>query len=519
MDELVRQLTTILRGMWRRRWLGLALAWLIGVVGAVVVLNIPNRYEASARVYVDTQTLLKPLVSGLAIAPNINQQVTMLTRTLISRPNIEKLLRSSDMDLLASTPAEKDKLVDQLMKDIRLGSGRGDNLYTISYRDTSPERARRVVQNFVSMFVESGLGDKRRDAESARRFLDEQIKSYEARMAESENRMKDFRLANMELLGASSSGGGYLAQVSALSEELKRVQLELRAAEQSRDALKKQLTEELPSLPVGLPSGPAVSLTPQLDARIDAQRRQVDELLRRYTDRHPDVIAIRRVIEQLEAERKQAIAEHQKAAKEDSATGAPTNPVFQQIKFAISEAEANVASLRGRAAEISSRMERLKGAAKRRPEVELEMKQMDRDYEILRRNYNSLISRREQASIGQEIEVSGIGAEFRLIEPPRTSPKPVFPDRLALTLMVLGIAVGGGLFASFAFAQIFPVVTDSASLRQVGNRPVLGSVSMLLSGPLLRRRRFGHAAFGSAVAGLLVFYGAWTAWIGWTLNR
>jgi len=517
MDELLQQLTAILRAMWRRRWLGLAVAWLVGIVGAVVVLSIPNRYEASARIYVDTQSLLNPLVSGLAIAPNIDQQVGMLARTLISRPNIEKLMRTSDMDLLAQTPAEKDRLIDRLLKDITLTGGR-DNLYSVSYRDTSTERARRVVQNFVSMFVESGLGDKRRDSEGARRFLDEQIKSYEARMTEAENRMRDFRLANMELLGGGSSGN-YLTQISSLTEELKRVQLELRSAEQSRDALKQQLQSEEPSLLPDLSARPAVSVTPELDARIDAQRRQVDELLRRYTDQHPDIVSARRLIAQLEAERKQAIDEHQKAMKDEGKGGAPTNPVFQQIKIAVSESEANIASLRARGAEIKSRVDRLAAAAKRKPEIEVEMQQMDRDYNVLKRNYEALVTRREQASIGQEVEVSGIGAEFRLIDPPRASPKPVFPDRVALTLLVLGLAIGGGLLTSFAIAQIFPTVADALTLRQLGNRPVLGSVSMLVSGAMLRRRRLSHAAFGSALAGLMVFYGAWTAWVAWSLNR
>jgi len=518
MDELLRQLITILRGMWRRRWLGLAAAWLIGIVGAIVVFSIPDRYEATARVYVDTQSLLKPLVSGLAISPNVDQQIAMITRTLISRPNIEKLMRSSDMDLLAQSQREKDKLVDRLMKDITLVGGRDNNLYNISYRDTSPERARRVVQNFVSMFVESGLGDKRRDSESARRFIDEQIKSHEARLSEAENRMKDFRLANMALLGGGQSGN-YVTQIASLTDELNRVQLELRSAEQSRDALKQQLDGEIPSMLPALPGGAAASVTPELDARIDAQKRQIDELLRRYTEQHPDIVSSRRLIVQLEVERKQAIEERQKAIKEEGKVGAPTNPVFQQIKIAISEAEANVASLRARSAEIKSRIDRLADAAKRRPEVELEMKQMDRDYSILKSNYEQLVSRREQASMGQEVDVSGIGSEFRLIDPPRASPKPVFPDRLALTLLVLGLAVGGGLFASFALAQILPTVSDTLALRQIGNRPVLGSVSMLISGPMLRRRRLNHAAFGSALAGLMVFYGAWTAWIAWTLNR
>jgi len=514
MDEVLRQLMTILRGMWRRRWIGLAVAWLVGIIGALVLVNIPDRYEATARVYVDTQSLLKPLMSGLAIQPNVNQQLSMMTRTLISRPNIEKLMRTSDMDLLASTQSDKDRLVDQLMKDIKLGSGRGDNLYSISYRDVSPDRARRVVQNFVSMFVESGLGDKRRDSETARRFLEEQIKSYEARLAEAENRMKEFRLANLGLLGTSANT--YLTQVAALSEELKRLQLEVRAAEQSRDALKQQLDGEIPSL---VPDLPAASLTPELDARIDAQRRQVDDMLRRYTDQHPDVVIARKLIEELDAERKKTIEERQKAIKERGASGPATNPVFQQIKIAISEAEANIASLKGRMGEISTRIERLKAAPQRVLDIENQMAQMDRDYNILKSNYSSLVARREQAAMGQEVEVSGAGAEFRLIDPPRASTKPVFPDRLALVPMVLGISLGAGLFAAFAVAQIFPTVADTRSLRQIGNRPVLGTVSMLVSGPMLRRRRVFHAAFGSGVASLLVLYGAWFAWVGWTLSK
>jgi polysaccharide chain length determinant protein (PEP-CTERM system associated) len=516
MDEILRQLITVLRGMWHRRWVGLAVAWLIGLVGAVVVFNIPDRYEASARIYVDTQSVLRPLMSGLAVQPNVDQQVLMLTRTLISRPNIEKLMRSSDIDILATSQSEKERLIDRLMRDIKLTGGR-ENLYNISFRDSNPERARRVVQNFVSMFVESGLGDKRRDSESARRFLDEQIRSYEARLAEAETRMKDFQLANMGMLGTGSRD--YLSQVAALSDELNRAQLELRAAEQSRDALKQQLQGEVPGMIPDLSARSPVSVTPEIDARIDALRRQNDELLRRYTDQHPDVVSGRRLIAQLEDERKQVLAEQQKAQKENPSSVAATNPVFQQIKIAISEAEANVASLKGRTGEIKARIDRQKAAAVRVPELETELKQMDRDYNILKRNYEQLISRREQAAMGQEVEVAGAGAEFRLVEPPRASPKPVFPDRMALVPLVLGLAVGAGLLVAFAVAQIFPTVADTRSLRQIANRPVLGSVTLLISGAALRRRRLSHAAWASAVAGLIVFYGAWTAWVGWTLNR
>jgi len=318
-------------------------------------------------------------------------------------------------------------------------------------------------------------------------------------------------------LGGASTGD-YIARVSALNDELNRLQMELRAAEQSRDALKQQLDGEAPIMIPDSPTTQASSATPQLDQRIEAQRSQLDELMRRYTDQHPDVVNTKRLIESLEAERRKEVEERRKAAKEPGKAGPANNPVFQQIKIAISESEANVASLKGRIAETKSRADRLKGAAVRVPEIEAEMAQMNRDYEILRRNYEQLVTRREQASLGQDVEVAGAGAEFRLIDPPRTSPKPVFPDRMALVPLVLLLAVGAGLLASFAVAQIMPTVSDTRALRQIGNRPVLGTVSMLISGPMLRRRRMYHAAFGSAIAGLLVIYGAWIAWIGWTLK-
>jgi len=184
MDEILQQVLTALRGMWRRRWIGLAVAWTVAVIGAVVLLRIPDRYEATARVYVDTQTVLRPLMAGLAIQPNVEEQINMLARTLITRPNVEKLIRSADLDLATMSQIEKDKLVDSVTQRIKFaGAGRGD-IYGLSYQDTDPERAKRVVQDLLSLFVESGVGNKRRDSETARRFIDEQIKTYEKKLEE-----------------------------------------------------------------------------------------------------------------------------------------------------------------------------------------------------------------------------------------------------------------------------------------------------------------------------------------------
>lgn len=520
MDELLRQAVTIMRGMWHRRWIGLMVAWVVGIVGAVALLRIPDRYEASARVYVDTQSVLKPLLSGLTVQPDLQQQVGMLARTLISRPNLEKLMRSADLDLLASSPRERDHILDSLAKEIKLASdGRGDNLYVVTYRDTQPERAKRVVQNLVSMFVESGLGNKRRDSESARKFIEEQIRGYEKKLEEAENRLKEFRLRNLGVTGGS--GQDYVGRLSALNEELAKARLELNAAEQSRDALKREVAGEEPVLLPETPTAGVPSVVPELDARIDVQKRQLDELLRRYTDLHPDVQSTRRLIEQLEEQKKQEIEAIRKAAaaRAPARVSAATNPVFQQLKISLAESEANVAALRARVGDLSSRVEQFRSGAARVPQIETEMTQMNRDYEVLRRNYEQLVARRESASLSEDVDASAQIGEFRLIDPPRVSDKAVFPNRLALVPLVLALSIGAGIFASFAVSQILPTVQDAKTLRVVSNRPVLGSVSLLVSDAVIRKSRTVNAAFASGVTGLIVIYGAWVAWISWMALR
>jgi polysaccharide chain length determinant protein (PEP-CTERM system associated) len=514
MEELLQQAVAILRATWRRRWIGVAVAWAVAVVGAVVVARFPERYEASARIFVDTQSILKPLMSGLAVQPDINQQISMLARTMLSRPNIEKLARLSDLDHLAATPGDRERLIDGLMKSIQLTTGGRENLYVVTYRDTEPARAKRVVQNLVSLFVESGLGNKQRDNESARKFIDEQIKIHEARLEEAENRVKEFKLRHLGLVGGN--GADYFGRIAALTEELNKLRTELRVAEQSRDAMKRGLADEEPNL-IDDAARPTTVATPEIDARIDALRRQLDELLRRYTDEHPDVAATRRLIASLEEQKRQELeARRRAAAMAQAKSPAATNPVYQRIKIAMAESESTIAALRARVGETQARLAELRAAAGRIPQIEAEMAQLNRDYEIIKRNYDALVARREQAAMSQDVDANANLAEFRVIDPPRVSPTPVFPNRLALIPVVLLGAIAAGVFAAFAVAQIFPTFDSVRTLRNATQRPVLGTVSVLASAPMLRRARLMNTAFAGSVAGLILIYGAWIVWLSLT---
>lgn len=506
MEDLLRQARLVLRGMWLHHWLGLLVAWVVGIVAGIVIFVMPDRYEASARVFVDTDSVLKPLMAGLTIQANTEQQIALLSRTLISRPNVEKLVRMADLDLGVGSPSQKETLIEQVTRDLSIKSVGRDNLYTLGYRDTDPERARKVVQSLTTIFVESSLGNKRSDTDSARKFIDEQIAIYQKKLEEAESRLKQFKLQNIEV--GLDKDGGVGGRIGDLGAQLSQARLELREAENSRDAIKRQLVGEEPVLLPDAPGTESSVSIPDIDGRIDAQKRNLDAMLQRFTEEHPDVVGTRRIVKDLEEQKRQEIAARKKAAAANPVVASiNSNPAYQQMKVSLTEAEATVAALRVRVAEYESRYARAVGRIKLLPEVEAEYAQLNRDYDVHKKNYDGLIQRRESASISEGMtDVSSV-ADFRLIDPPRTSRTPVGPNRIVLLSLALAASLATGLAVSFAASQLRPTFFDASTLREVTGLPLLGSVSKLATPADKQREKRNLFRFSAGLGIFILLYG------------
>jgi polysaccharide chain length determinant protein (PEP-CTERM system associated) len=509
MEQLIAQVVTIARGMWRFRWPALAVSWVVALIGMVVVFKVPDNYEASARIYVDTQSILKPLMSGLAVQPNLEQQVVMLSRTLMSRPNMEKLVRMADLDLASESKAQQDALISNLTRNLQIKTTGRDNLYTLSYRDAEPAKAQKVVQSLVSIFVESSLGDSRKDTQSAKAFLDEQIKSYEAKLEEAEKRLQEFKLRNIQLQNAD--GADSASRLGALSEQLNQARLALREAEQARDAAKQQLAAErsqtanLATQSLLQESAIGVA-TPEIDARLEVQKRNLDTLMQRFTDQHPDVVNARRLIKELEEQKRKEVQEIRRAtmnAPGGSPGGGGTSLAYQEMNRLLATSEVQVAALRARVAEITERYNAAREMLKTAPQLETEAAQLNRDYAIHKKNYDALVARRETAAMSGQLEgVPGV-VDFRVIDPPRVSPTPVSPNRLLLLPMAFAISLGAGLLLAFAGSQLRPVFHSASELREKVGIPLLGAVTRVTSTAELRRDRLGLIRFWAGSGGLV----------------
>ncbi len=510
MQELLQQVVAVLRGMWKFRWPGVVVAWVVAAIGVVVVWRIPDQYEAAARIYVDTDSILKPLMSGLAVQPNVDQQISMLSRTLISRPNIEKLIRMADLDLKASSKSDQEALTEKLMKGIEIRTAGGANLYAMAYRDNEPDKAKRVVQSMVSIFVESGLGASRKDTDSAKTFLAEQIKTFEAKLEEAETRLKEFRLRNIGAQGAD--GKDAAGRIAEISGQLEAAKLQLREAENARDAAKQQLAAErgqggATSTTQSLLQESALSVaTPELDSRIEGHKRNLDGLLQRYTEQHPDVQSTRRLIKDLEAQKKKEVVELRKAAMLTASAGPSTansSLAAQELGRMLAGSEVQVAALRARVGEYASRYAAARESLKVAPQIEAEAAQLNRDYAITKKNYEDLVARRQSAVMSGELDVASGVAEFRLIDPPRVAPKPVSPNRLLLLPVALLAALAAGLGMAFAASQLRPTFSDADQLRLTTGLPLLGVVTMLTTETDRRRQRGSLFRFVAASGGLV----------------
>jgi polysaccharide chain length determinant protein (PEP-CTERM system associated) len=500
MHELADQLLSKLKATWRYRWYAIAAAWVIALGGWTVVHQIPNRYEAHARVYVDTQSMLRPLLSGLTVQLNVEQMIAMMSRTLVSRVNVEKVIEMAGLDAGLKSAEDREHLIVRLTRDISVKSAGRENLYTISYASNGREQTKLVVDSLLAIFMQGSVGDKRKESDTARQFIEDQLRNYADKLAAAEQAVSEFKRRNQGLL--PGEGRDYYARLSDARNALRQASLELREAVNSRDAIKQQLADESPSSSRAGDRDASARPISDLDARIQGLEQKLDNLRLNYTDAHPDVVATVRTIAQL---KEQKAAE---ARSERPAARAPQGPAYQQLLVSLAAAEANVAAMKARVEEYTARYNELQAAASASPQVEAEFKQLTRDYEVIKSRYDRLLERRESAQISSDVEASDAALGFRVIDPPQMPMAPTSPNRPRLMSLVLLAALGAGLGFAFLMSQVKTTFSDERNLKDATGIPVLGTVALVWNDEQKRRSRRGFVALMLSIFSLLSAYAA-----------
>ena len=468
MHELFDKLSEFVWGVTRYRWTALAVAWMLALLGWILVAQVDSRYPATARLFVDTNRILGPLIRDISVQTDVKKQVALMSKTLLSRPNLEALIEKNNLDfeIEAGNVSGYEHLLELLQEEIEIYDTNGTkSLYSVEYSHQDANVALGVVETLVDIFVNSSLDEERKDNQTAITFLDKQIEEYEVRLASAEQRLANFKLKNAGSLPTES--GNYNERLELLISQQRTSELEFQEARNTRNALRDQLAQVERKV-----LSAATNETAE-DVRIKELQNSLDELLVRFTDRHPQVSILR-----------QSIADLERAKLNGSAGAGNRNAllqrdvVYQEISTLLAEAEGDVAKLQARTANYNARVNTLKRSAGNFPIVEAELVQLDRDYNTIRKQHETLLNKREAARLTGNVERDSNDVKIRLIDPPFVPSRPTDPDKLLLNALVLVGSIAVGVAVSFFLSLLHPVFYNRRELEHYTQIPVLGGVSM-----------------------------------------
>jgi polysaccharide chain length determinant protein (PEP-CTERM system associated) len=516
MHNIIVQILNDIRGSWRFRWYALAIAWGVCLLGWAGTFIIPDTYEANARVYVDTQSALRPLLKGLAVEPDVDSDLALVRQALLSKPRLEQVARDTDLSIRAKTPEAMQGLIVNLQQrivivaDARNPNSTTDGTYRITFRDSSREKSVQVVEQLLNSFVEDTLGNKREGQEDAQRFLKEQIADYEKRLAAAETRVAEFKKRNVGKM--PTDRGDYFARLQAEMSDSDAVRRQLALAEARREELNRQMSGEEPFM-FGFEDSAAqprqsAGSRGDVAGRIQELQRREEELLLRYTEKHPEVVAVRATIADL---KKQQDAELARVRAGQGTTGAlsqslKTNPVYQAIRVELNRTEVQIAELRRDLAQRQGRLADLQRLVNNVPEVEAELARLNRDYEVTQAQYQQLVQRLQTARLSEDAARTGT-VNFQVIDPPAALLQPVAPNRTLLLAGVFLAALAAGLGGAYLLNLTRPVFFDVRTLTQVMGLPVLGPISRGYFDGARARERAQLAMFSCAGVLLVVALG------------
>jgi polysaccharide chain length determinant protein (PEP-CTERM system associated) len=485
----------------KHKWFALAVAWIVCVAGWAGVMFVPQNYESNAQAFVDVNGLLAPLLKGLVVDTSA-QKTEYLQRTLLSRPNLEQVVVLANLGGVSPTDLQREKIVDGLTTAIKVTTqGKNLNLFSIAYSNPNPIVAKNVVDALLTVFAEKAANSSRVEMDRARQFLSEQIAGYEVQLRTAEQRRADFRKINAMYFDDSG-----VKQPEILRSQLKQAHEQYEEAVAKRSALASEI-REIPQL-LNLASTPTVGLSGQIVAasppvRLALARRRLAELKLIYTDKHPDVVAAQHAVSNLEAE----IAVTKKSGGSTEGKAQVSNPVYEQLRLKLADTEASIPVLKERLDKATNDYKDAKALGGNLPEISAKSQDMDRDYDIIKKNYDELVKRRESANLSQAADDRADQTQFRVVSPPEVPIYPAFPDRLVLFTVVLLVGIAAGAAAPIGLSVIKPTFGSAARLRDLG-LPVIGAITSVRSAN--SAAGFGSAAaplFAAAGAGLVLIYG------------
>jgi polysaccharide chain length determinant protein (PEP-CTERM system associated) len=516
-NPIVNQVWDEVTSAWRYRWLALGVAVLVATIGWFLTFALPDRYEAVSSVFVDTRTSLRPVLQGLTVDQDVDAQLNFVRQSLLAGPELLRIAREGGVLPSGINQKTQEQLVADMSTRIDISvhsaSGRDEDrntagsIYRVVYQDRNRARSLRLVGLLVDTLVSETLVGKREGSQNAQQFLEAQIRDDEKRLKAAEERLAAFKSKHIGLMPTEQ--GGYFAALQKESEAAAAVRTKLAEAQARRATLTRQLHGDIAvaaasSSPTGNSNagGGADTLS-----RIDDAQARLDDLLLKFTDKHPDVIAARQTLEDLKKKRAAEIDSLRRGDANAAATSrASSNPVYQSVQLALNQVDVDIGDLQTDLNQREAKIGELKRMLDTAPQVEAEFAQLNRDYDVNKAQYTALLASLQKARLGERADDAG-SIRFEVVQPPTASFRPVWPRRPLFLAAVLAAALAAGAALAYGMSYLHPVVSSTVALTQMTGVPVLGTVSVAFPAKELAEGKRDILSIALAAACLLITFG------------
>ncbi|MGL5838353.1 MAG: XrtA system polysaccharide chain length determinant [Sphingorhabdus sp.] len=484
MNSLYDELRIAVHSVWNRRWLALAVAWGVCLLGWLIVALIPSSYESSARITVRPQTVLSEKV-GIT-ANERKKAIEQLQQSLNSSANLERVVKGTDLGTSIASEAELAGVIAGLRKDIVIKPNiTNENEFSITAQHNSPKMARDIVQKLIDIAEEENISGDRAETASTMKFLDARLEELQKKLADAEGKRVAFETKNMGMLPGTGTGSIGMRREAARAE-MSQIDSQLIQARSAVAALGSQLSGTPRTLTTPGSGGSAAAPWAAAQGELAAMKA------RGLTDNHPDVIAIRNQI---------AILRQQGGGGSSGGGGFSTpNPAYASLQSMLAERQASVTALSARKAALQAEISDITAKQISEPGVSAEYQRISRDYEVLKAQYDKLLADREAIRLRGQVETQTGTVQFQIVDKPGLPTVPATPNRplLLAGVLLFGIAAGGG--TAFALGHLQTSFPTAAKLEKASGLPVIGSISQMLTSSqrIERKRKLRMFAGGSA---------------------
>lgn len=488
MNTIFEEVRIALYSIWHRRWVALGVAWLVSLAGWLVVAGIPNSYESKARIFVQIDDVLS---DQIGIGGDRRRDIERVRQTLTSAVNLEKVVRATRLGDKVANDKAMEGAVAGLAGSVKVVSQQ-DNLFEItassgrrSYNDAENAKlAQDIVQKMIDIFREENLAGGRGEMTDTLAFMDQQLADRQKDLEAAEQKRQEFEGKNAALMPGT---GSVTAKLEGARSELRGVESDLLAAQSALGSISGQLAGTPPTITIPGASGGAKGALSQAQSDLAGLRAKG------LTDSHPDVIALKAQIAQLA----------RAAAAEGGHAGTP-NPAYSSLASIKADREATLVSLQSRKTSLQQEIAQLTAQQFSEPAVAAEAARINRDYDVLKEQYDKLLRDREQLRLRGQVESERNAVKFEVIDPPSTPRKPSAPDRPMLLTLVLVVGIAAGCGAAFGLGQLRSTYATTGQLERATGMPVLGSVSLTMT-RMARRTHWRQLKwFAGGTAGLVV---------------